>query len=196
MSSMKNLFLVGLLAAVVALSGCEKDAPNKENEEELINKVTLTFSPVEGGSDIVVVALDEDGEGLVIGTINLIEHTTYDLFITFENTLEGEDITEEIEEEADEHMIFFAFSIGAFASPDGNGNIDNRADPVNYEDEDSNGQPLGLHTSWTTSVAGSSFTFTVLLKHQPGLKTGTSGANVGETDVNVTFPMQIAAPAH
>ena len=59
--------------------------------------------------------------------------------------------------------MFFSFTNDAFSSPSGNGNIDNSSDAINYLDEDSNGYPLGLETSWTTSSVVSDGTFKVLI---------------------------------
>jgi hypothetical protein len=47
-----------------------------------------------------------------------------------------------------------------------------------------------LETSWTTGAA-SSGTFRVVLKHQPGLKSATSGSSTGETDLDITFETNI-----
>ena len=105
------------------------------------------------------------------------------------NNLEspGEDIGEEIAEEDDEHQVFFAFTDGAFTDPAGNGNIDNASDPINYNDSDGNGNPLGLNTTWTTGDPTTSAFFTVRLQHQPDVKTATSGANDGDTDFELQF---------
>ncbi|CAN0596863.1 unnamed protein product, partial [Laminaria digitata] len=57
----------------------------------------------------------------------------------------------------------------------------------NYNDQDANGFPVGLSTSWSTDETGSG-TFTVLLKHQPdGIKTATSSSTDGDTDVDITW---------
>jgi hypothetical protein len=61
---------------------------------------------------------------------------------------------------------------------------------VNYEDEDANGLPLGLETSWTTGAA-SSGKFRVMLKHQPALKTTSSTSSTGETDLDTEFTINI-----
>ena len=104
----------------------------------------------------------------------------------------GLDIVAEIAEEADEHQIFFAFTNDAFSNPMGDGNIDNASDAINYNDEDANGNPLGLNTTWTTgATAISNGNFTVRLQHQPDLKTATSGANDGETDFEIDFVLNI-----
>ena len=105
---------------------------------------------------------------------------------------------EEIEEEGDEHQFFFSFTNNAFSDPTGNGNIDNAidnaSDEINYSDEDVNGNPLGLETSWTTGGSlEETGEFTVRLQHQPDVKTATSGANDGDTDFELTFELNIVS---
>lgn len=197
---MKLVTMMIALGSVFVLASCDDDDPEKEDVPELITKATLTFTPVgSAGAVVTATATDPDGEGVndltVDGPINLAAGTTYVLTLELINELadpndEEYNITEEVEEEGDEHMFFFAWTGDVFADPTGNGNIDNRADEVNYEDEDENGLPLGLTTRWTTSAA-SSGTFRVVLKHQPDLKTTTSDANTGETDLDVTFVISV-----
>ena len=57
-------------------------------------------------------------------------------------------MNEEIEEEAEEHQFFYAFTNDIFTSPSGNGNIDNASDPI--IDVDGNGNPIGLLSTWNT----------------------------------------------
>ncbi|MEM9681376.1 MAG: T9SS type A sorting domain-containing protein, partial [Bacteroidota bacterium] len=171
--------------------------PECENEEEEIDKVTLTFTPVGGGTPVVAIAEDPDGPGplsIVPEEINLMESTEYELSIMLENTIEGEDITEEIEEEDEDHIFLFAFGEDVFDTPNGNGNVDERTDPINYNDQDENGLDVGLSTQWTTSCTQDGDiidTFRVVLKHQPGLKTATSGFDVGGTDINILWDINI-----
>lgn len=96
---------------------------------------------------------------------------SYTLEVSFENTQEDEDVTEEIKEEDEEHMIFFGWTQGLFTNPDGDGNIGagNRNDSGVYDDSDENMNPLGVLTTWITGEVGA-VTFTILLKHQPDLK--------------------------
>jgi hypothetical protein len=109
------------------------------------------------------------------------------------------DVTAEVEEEGDEHQFFFAWSNNTFSNPTGDGNIDKRADPINYtggtNSVDANKRPLGLTTTWTTATpagtAALAGTFNVLLKHQPNLKTDTSDAKTGETDLDLTFTLNV-----
>ncbi len=205
MKSNKTVFhlLVALFLSMGLFVGCSNDDEGDDDHgdgEEVISRVILTFTPEHADEFETVTAtwLDEDGEGTgapTIDPITLIEGAEYVLTMELTNTLETppEDITGEIDEEAEDHMFFFAFTDGIFGDPAGNGNVDNRGDAVNYNDQDSNGQPLGLSTTWTagehTESAGE---FTVILKHQPdGQKTATSDVNVGGTDVDITFPLNI-----
>ena len=166
-------------------------------EEEVINEIILSFVPLSGGDTIQGRFFDADGEGVgapEIEEINLSVSTEYNMFITLTNTLgaEPEDVTEEIMEEDDEHIFLFGFTNNAFGSPEGDGNVDERGDALDYNDMDENGLPVGLSTSWTTrdmSIDGGSFR--VVLKHQPGQKTATSDITVGGTDVDITIPLNI-----
>ncbi|MEM7374836.1 MAG: T9SS type A sorting domain-containing protein [Bacteroidota bacterium] len=170
----------------------DPNAPPCENEEEIITDVTLIFAPVAGTDTVFATANDPDGPGpldlTVSGPISLIENTEYELSIELFNSIEMEDITMEIMEEDDEHQFFFAWSDGVFSNPSGDGNIDDRDDPVNYNDMDVNMLPLGLSTQWmTSSTMSMSDTFRVVLKHQPGIKSSTSTVNDGDTDIDLTF---------
>jgi hypothetical protein len=200
-TSVKTLKWAGFAIAILSvsiLSGCKDDAPEKQDTPELITKATLTFTPV-AGEPVVVTATDPDGEGVqdikMDKAIDLQAGKPYSLSIALINELAKPsdpeyNITSEVEEESDEHMFFFGWTNDVFSDPTGNGNIDNRDDDVNYKDQDVNSLPLGLETHWTTATA-SAGTFRVLLKHQPALKTGTSGSSNGETDLDITFEINI-----
>ena len=162
----------------------------------MITDVTLIFTS-DAGAVVTASAQDPDGEGVqelvVLDEIQLQAGTNYTLTFDIMNNLEtpGESIGEEIAEEDDEHQIFFAWTEGAFSNPTGNGNIDNASDPVNYNDADGNGNPLGLNTSWTAGDPTTAASFTVRLQHQPDVKTSTSGANDGDTDFELQFRLTI-----
>ncbi len=195
MKNYRLILAVTLLMAMVAFQSCDDDdVPAPENEEEVIDQVVLTFTPT-GGAPITFTATDPDGEGsadFAFETIALDANTIYTLSIGVFNTEEGENITEEIEEEDDEHMFFFGFTSGLFTSPTGDGNLggSNRNDPMNYDDEDADGNPIGLSTVWETGEAASG-TFRVVLKHQPGIKTANSSSEDGETDIDLTWSINI-----
>lgn len=190
------IILTGALPLL--FSACDSNDPEKEDVPELITKITLTFTP-QAGTSVVVTATDPDGEGVqpiqVDDPIVLKASRNYSLSIGLVNGLARPsdpeyNITEEVEEEADEHIFYFSWINNVFADPSGNGNIDNASDVVNYEDEDVNGLPLGLITSWSTAAAGSG-NLRVMLKHQPDLKSTASDSNIGDTDVDITFPVTI-----
>ena len=199
---MKNIFKLNyLLFAVLTLfvfTACEDDeaVPEEEEEMEVITDVTLIFTS-DAGAVVTASAQDPDGEGVqdlvVNDEIKLQSGTNYTLTFDIMNNLEtpGEDIGDEIAEEDDEHQLFFAWTEGAFSNPTGNGNIDNASDPVNYNDADGNGNPLGLNTSWTAGDPTTAASFTVRLQHQPDVKTATSGANDGDTDFELQFRLTI-----
>lgn len=183
---------------MASFTSCDDDDPAKEDVPELITKLTLTFTPIDGGTPIVISASDPDGEGVqdieADGPINLEGNTNYTLTLTLINELADPsdpayDVTEEIEEESDEHMFFFGWTNDVFSDPNGDGNIDNRSDVVNYNDEDDNGLPLGLSTNWST--AQGTGIFRIILKHQPGLKSQTSTVTTGETDLDVSFNISV-----
>ena len=186
---------VGLLSGFLSLAGCIDDEPPAlENEEEIITDIKLTFTPTEGGSSIEALAQDPDGEGpesiKIVEDIVLEANKAYDLSIDLENSVAGESITEEVEAESDEHLFLFEWTDGLFSAPTGDGNYDNRADPVTYNDQDVNQLPVGLSTHWITGAMGSG-TFHVVLKHQPDTKSATSDAQVGESDVDLTWGITI-----
>lgn len=187
-----------LISSVCLFTACdEDDVPPEENPEEEITNVILTFDPDDGSNPIVATWEDADGEGAgspVLTDISLANNTTYTLSIELTNALDlsdPEDITEEVEEEAEEHMFFFGWTDGLFADPTGDGNIDARSDAVNYEDPlDDDGNPVGLETEWVTGEAGTG-EFRVVLKHQPDIKSATSTATDGESDVDITWNITI-----
>ena len=196
-----NLRFLILLALAISVANCsdDDDVPPEEEELEVITDVALVFTNDSNSMDVVrATAQDPDGLGampLEVQTepIILSANTSYTLTFEILNNLEtpGEDIGEEILEEDDEHQFFFSFTADAFTSPAGNGNIDNAGDPLDYDDMDDNNNPVGLSTSWATGTGVTGGTFTVRLQHQPDIKTGDTGATDGESDINLTFNLEI-----
>lgn len=204
-SYLKLLGIIIFSVTVIALSSCENDDPTPENIPELITKVTLKFTPAGGGAAITVTATDPDGEGVqdisVDGPINLLKGVQYTLSLELINGLydpgeDGYNITEEVKEEGDEHQFFFRFSEGVFSSPTGTGNIKDNASSVvgaiNYMDEDSGGLPIGIETSLTAiNATATDKSFRLLLKHQPDVKSSTSDSLDGESDLDITFVVNV-----
>ena len=172
------------------------------NNIYIITDLKLIFTNVDDSEDVVeATAQDPDGEGvegfMVLDSIYLDGRKRYKL--TFE-ILNNNAITQEkdigavIKEESEDYQMFFSFDEGAFLNPTGNGNIDKASDPIQYEDEDANGYPIGLKTLWeTSSIPLKEGTFTVQLQHQPGLKTWTSSVNDGDALFYLFFSLVITS---
>lgn len=180
MQFIKSILILFILS--ISFFSCNDDDPIIPNEEELITTVIYTLTPVGGGDDVVFSFTDLDGDGpnapvLVEG--NLAANTTYEGTIEFLNEVEtpAEDITEEVVEEGDEHQVFY-IQTGSSAS-------------VAYDDEDDNGNPLGVLTTLETGDA-STGTLIITLRHEPKKpNNGTLADAGGETDVQVTFDITI-----
>ncbi|WP_291781118.1 hypothetical protein [Cecembia sp.] len=189
--------LMLMLILTIGFSCQEAEAPEEENEVEIFTDIELIFTAEDG---TVVRALAEDPTGglavnssFTVQPFTLKANTTYTLTFELLNRLVTpvEDVQEEILDEADEHQMFFEFTNNAFASPTGNGNIQDRNGAINYLDFDQNDLPLGLRTSWTTGGPLENGTFRVWLAHQPGVKTAFSSVNDGDVDFDITFSMTI-----
>jgi hypothetical protein len=188
MKAFKNLFfLLAALPLVFSAPGCNDDDPDPINEEELITTVTLTLTPTGGGAPKLFKFKDLDGPG---GVAPLIESDTlaagvvYNGSLTLLNETEtpAENIGEEVEEEAEEHQFFFIISPGLDLT-------------VAYADQDANGKPLGLKTTWTAGAPGSG-TLTLILRHEPdknapGVADGNIANAGGETDIEIEWPIVI-----
>jgi hypothetical protein len=184
---------------LLMMMGACLDEPVREDAPELITKVTLTFTPNGGGETVVVSASDPDGDGIqsiaADGAIVLQQNQTYILNLSLFNELADPtspqyNITAEVEEEGDEHLFFFAWTNNLFSAPSGDGNIDDRRHALDYQDTDG-ANPIGLITQWHTISSASNGKFTILLKHQPGSKSATSTSADGETDLDLTFDLEV-----
>lgn len=182
MKTMKNISFYALLS--IAMIGCSDDdtAPEVINDEELITTVILTLTP-DSGDQVVLTTVDLDGDGpdepvtTVVG--NFSENTIYDGTVAFldESGEEVEDITQEVIEEADEHQVFYTISEGL--------NIQ-----TNYEDQDSQGNPLGVQITLSTGAA-SEGSLTVTLRHEPVKPNDGLESAGGETDISTSFDVSI-----
>lgn len=175
-----------LIFALFAFASCEKDDPVIENEEELITTLKYTLTATSDGTVVEGVFQDIDGDGgnaPLISTIRLQKNTIYNGSITIlnESVSPADNITEEIEEEREEHQFFYEIS---------QANI-----TVSYNDSDANNRPVGLKTVLTTGDT-STGKLAVSLKHNPNKAAdGVVGGNItnagGETDIKVEFNVEI-----
>jgi hypothetical protein len=183
----KNI-LAGLLGVAVISTSCKKDEdPVIPNEEELITTLNYTLISQNPADTVVLRFQDLDGEGgndpIIIGG-TLLANTVYSGSIELLNEQENpaEDITEEVEMEAEEHQFFFQVTNGLDAV-------------VTYGDTDADGNPIGL-ASVINSNTVSSGKLTIILRHEPdknaaGVSDGDITNAGGETDIEVEFDVDI-----
>ena len=173
-----------LAIAAVSITSCNND-DDPVNEEEVITTVTTTLT--NGATTITLTSRDLDGDGpndpLVTVSGNLTANTVYNGETTFLNELDtpAEDITVEVEEEGEEHQVFYQ--------------IPSALGTIGYTDFDLNAKPVGLTFTYTTGNAGTG-NLTVTLRHLPnksaaGVAAGDITNAGGATDAQVTYPIVI-----
>jgi hypothetical protein len=178
---------MGLLLTT-AITGCKRDDDDEPrlivNEEELITSVVVTYSDTSSTNVKTAKFSDPDGEGgnnpIQFDTIRLQKGKTYQVNLAFLDESDPndiEDITVEVREEGNEHLVCFDLDANS---------------GVSIQKTDSDGTfPIGLTSKWTTDLTAMPFngTITVILKHQPDVKDGTCAP--GDTDVEINFPLII-----
>ena len=173
-----------LLASTLIFASCSADddnTPDPVNEEEVITTLIVSL---DSGSDTVVMQYqDLDGDGPDAATVTvsgpLSDNTSYNGSIVLLNETESpaENVTEEIEEEDDEHQFFYTVGAGLDAATE-------------YANFDGDGNPLGTMFVLNTGIPSSGgLTFT--LRHEPNKpNSGLENAG-GSTDIEVTFDVTV-----
>jgi hypothetical protein len=124
---------------------------------------------------------DADGDGgnpaSRFDTVTLKANTEYTRTIEFldESKSPVEDITDEIQEESDEHLLAYTASPASLLT-------------YTYGNKDANNFPIGLTGTAKSATAGLG-KLKVQLRHQPGAKNGTP--TPGSDDVNLHFNLKI-----
>lgn len=194
MNTIKKPWIFVLAALMFGFASCDSDDPEPENDEEVITDVTLTFTELDAGGSPVGLAFSftaSDPQGIELGnptiqTVVLEKGKNYLMDISVFNSIENEDITEEIEEEADEHQFYFLGSAFVGSSA-----------PLAYEYNDAQ---VGL--DGTVSVSSSSFNsanMRIVLRHDldknyPGADNPSfEDFNMagGSSDLDITFPLTL-----
>jgi hypothetical protein len=180
-----NIFL-GVISPAL-LVRCSDDSQST-NEREMITTVFVTLTSVvtpPEERDTITLSWDDTNrdtivdDNEVITSGPLLVDKTYQAKIQILNKSVDPEIviTEEIQKEAEDHILCFA--------------ITNAGISITTQDEDKNGMPVGLLSTWTTSSMAGTGTVNITLRHQPGVKTGDC-PGFGDTDVNVTFEVAVA----
>ena len=176
---MKPFFLTTMTLSLLLLA-CEKapkpDAAPK-NEAELITTVVLHFKDSLMSTQTFRWS-DLDGPGgqdPLIDTIKLQALKAYDLSLDFldESKTPTDTITNEIEAEGTNHLIYFESVMSQLF--------------IQTKDKDANGLALGLKSYWQILGPGTG-QVRVVLKHQVGIKNG--DPNLGETDTEIMLPVR------
>ncbi len=178
-----------LIALSIMFSSCKKDETDKiefkGNEEELITTVVLEFTNDSSGQVSTFEFNDPDGFGgnlpIQLDTIELMKASVSNLTVKFLDKSDPqniEDITLEIINEAKDHLVCFD------VSPTVNGLV--------IQKTDSDGTfPIGLNSKWilNQNATATNGNVIITLKHQPSVKDGS--CNLGDTDVEVKFPLTL-----
>ena len=184
---MKSIKFLTLSLAIIGLAAScsnDDDNPTPVNEEEVITTLTMTFTPQGGGTAITLQTRDLDGDGPNAPDVTVsgpfATDTVYDASIVLLNETEdpADNITAEVQAEDEEHQFFFTVTGGV-------GIID-------YADQDSDGNPVGLNSTFTSAMNVVNGTLTVTLKHEPdknaaGVSDGDITNAGGETDIQAIF---------
>lgn len=180
-----KFMILAVAVGTLAFQGCKKDELPDVDDNELITTVTLKFVNNANASDTKVVTWrDIDGDGgiaPVVSSLTLKANATYSVSVDAlldESKTPALDVKEEIEEPDGkaEHLFVYAPSTGLNLT-------------FNNFDKDRNNRPVGL-TATGTTVAASTGTLKITLRHQPDTKDGTPAP--GSTDVEAVFPVTIA----
>ena len=178
-------FLLVIVSCLSSFS-CGDDDTDIATPQESITTLTYTLTPNNGGDPVTFTYRDLDGDGgdepVVLGG-TLVANLSYvgRVEVLNESVLPAENITEVIDEEGDDHQLFFSYSISGLA--------------VSYADTDDNGNRLGLVSNLRTSSAGNG-TLTVTLLHDPD-KFAASVANGdltnagGQIDIQAMFNITV-----
>jgi hypothetical protein len=172
----------GLLATAFAIAACGDSSTAPGGEQEIISRVTITLTPA-SGAPLVSYIDDPDGNGpqapaAQVGALTLTAGATYTGTVKFENRLATPpvDITEEVEEEANEHRVYY--TVSTFGS----------SITVTTLDTDPAGRPLGLQYRVVAGpTTGPGALRVVLCHYDDAPKVASSTSCQGDTDIDVVF---------
>lgn len=183
---MKNTLrpLLAIAAFALAISSCKKDVVEM-NDNEVITTVQLNFTPEGGGTALTYKWEDLDGPGganPVIDMVTLAANKSYNVQLILQDKTKNPVVitSDEVKKEAVDHRFYFEPSAGS--------NI-----AVSNPDNDLNGIPVGLTSTWTSGAAATG-TIKITLRHYEN--GGKAMADLvsdtkSSTDVEASFNTQV-----
>lgn len=187
---MKKQFMkvvLGIFIFSTLVTSCKKDTVEETNDEEVITTMKLTFVPVGVGATLTYQFDDADGPGGTAPTIQDIVLTpskTYNVSVQILNKTKTPiaDLTTEILQEADAHRFYYLPTTGSKIT-------------VSGLDNDGNGVPLGINSTWTTGTIATG-KIKITLRHYPGIPPGKAAGDLvnstkSGTDIEVEFNTKI-----
>jgi hypothetical protein len=177
----------GIFVLSAAITSCKKDKVEEPNDNEVITTMRLTFVPAGGGSTLTYQYDDADGPGGAAPTqqeIVLAPSKSYAVSVQLLDKTKTPvaDITTEVAAEADAHRFYYEPTAGSNITVSGLNN-------------DGNGVPLGITSTWTTGAVATS-KIKITLRHYPGTPPGKAigdlvSSSKSDTDIDVEFNTKI-----
>lgn len=175
---------LGAVSLIAALAACGESTTEPGGEQEVISRVTLTLTQAGTSTTVTSYIDDPDGNGpqspsAQVGPLRLVPGATYSGTIKFENRLvsPAEDITKEVQEEANEHRVFYTVTGSGLT--------------VTTTDLDPQGRPLGLKFNTVAGASGTGTLRVVLCHYDDSPKNTSATSCTGDTDIDLSFSYSI-----
>jgi hypothetical protein len=182
MNMNRKLIWMLLFGVATLFTQCKDsgDEVKPDDENELITTVRLKFTE-QGTTNVSTFSwkdLDGDGANATKDVIALKPNTTYGVTIELldESKTPTTDITQEVNQESDEHLLIYTATPGTLLT-------------YTYKDKDRNNFPVGITGTAKTAATAGTGSLKVQLRHQPGVKNGTTAP--GSDDVNIDFDLKV-----
>lgn len=205
----RSATMVAVTAALLVATSCDDptEPPPGAGDPENISRVTVTLTPVGGGTAVVSFIVDPDGTVLPMppqapsATLTLAKGTSYDGAIELLNDIAPAnvvDITDEVTDEGNFHRFFYTITANATAPRDAIGLPTFDASrgitvmDLNTDTQTPTPQPLGTTFQVVVDVAAPSgaTTLNVQLHHFESAK-GDGLGTTFDTDLDVSFPVDV-----
>jgi hypothetical protein len=205
----RSFVLLTMAGALYAASSCDDPSapPPGAGDPENISRITLTFTPVGGGTAVTSFILDPDGTSLPqppnapSATLTLAKGVTYNVTIGLLNDIDPGNvvnITAEVTDEANFHRFFYTVTANAatprnaIGLPTTDATRQITISNLNNDTQTPTPQPLG--TTFQAAVAAGAPSGATVLNVQLHHFESAKGDGLGttfDTDLDVTFPVNV-----